>query len=149
MLGVLTMLSQSVGFIYPPVLLIILVTHPAPAGCLLSCVQGRAAELLTPLSIFALLVAAAMHDAGHDGLNNLYHQHALTGRALAFNDQSVQASTAFAAEIMPMFLFLFVVVVVFLFLFAPLAVSLQVPVLAIVVLPTSAAVWRSHTVKSK
>jgi calcium/calmodulin-dependent 3',5'-cyclic nucleotide phosphodiesterase len=31
-----------------------------------------------------------MHDVGHDGLNNLFHQNAATGRALAFNDQSIQ-----------------------------------------------------------
>ena len=49
-----------------------------------------AAQYLPSLSIFALLVAAMIHDAGHDGLNNLYHQNAMTGRALLFNDQSVQ-----------------------------------------------------------
>jgi len=38
----------------------------------------------------SVLVAAMLHDAGHDGLNNSYHQNAATERALAFNDQSVQ-----------------------------------------------------------
>ena len=49
-----------------------------------------AGEHLSSLSIFALLIAAMIHDAGHDGLNNLYHQNAMTSRALLFNDQSVQ-----------------------------------------------------------
>ena len=49
-----------------------------------------ASEFLCPLSIFAVLIAAMIHDAGHDGLNNLYHQNAVTDRALTFNDQSVQ-----------------------------------------------------------
>ena len=49
-----------------------------------------AAEFLPNLSILAVLLGAMIHDAGHDGLNNLYHQNALTDRALAYNDQSVQ-----------------------------------------------------------
>jgi cAMP-specific phosphodiesterase 4 len=49
-----------------------------------------AAALLSPLSVLALLLAAAAHDAGHDGFNNLYHEHAQTDRALAHNDHSVQ-----------------------------------------------------------
>ena len=49
-----------------------------------------AAEPLSALAIFAVLVSAMIHDAGHDGLNNLFHQNAQTDRALAFNDQSVQ-----------------------------------------------------------
>jgi hypothetical protein len=49
-----------------------------------------AAEFLPALSVFAVLIGAMIHDAGHDGLNNLYHQNALTERALTFNDQSVQ-----------------------------------------------------------
>ena len=52
--------------------------------------QGGASECLCPTTTFALLVAAMVHDAGHDGYNNLYHQHAQTARALDFNDQSVQ-----------------------------------------------------------
>ena len=47
-------------------------------------------EYLSALAIFAVLLAAMIHDAGHDGLNNLYHQNAETDRALTFNDQSVQ-----------------------------------------------------------
>ena len=49
-----------------------------------------ASEFLCPLSVLAVLLAAMIHDAGHDGLNNLYHQNAVTDRALTFNDQSVQ-----------------------------------------------------------
>jgi hypothetical protein len=48
------------------------------------------AEHMSHLLVFALLITAMIHDAGHDGLNNLYHQNALTDRALLFNDQSVQ-----------------------------------------------------------
>ena len=35
---------------------------------------GGAELLSSTLSVFALLVAAMVHDAGHDGLNNIYHQ---------------------------------------------------------------------------
>ena len=49
-----------------------------------------AGSFLPATTIFAVLIAAMIHDAGHDGLNNLFHQKALTDRALAFNDQSVQ-----------------------------------------------------------
>ncbi len=49
-----------------------------------------ASEFLPSLSILAVLLGAMIHDAGHDGLNNLYHQNALTDRALTYNDQSVQ-----------------------------------------------------------
>ena len=52
--------------------------------------RAGAARYLPPLAVFALLLSAMIHDAGHDGLNNLYHQNALTDRALAFNDQSIQ-----------------------------------------------------------
>ncbi len=48
------------------------------------------AEQMPRLLIFALLITAMIHDAGHDGLSNLYHQNAVTDRALLFNDQSVQ-----------------------------------------------------------
>jgi hypothetical protein len=49
-----------------------------------------ASEYLSSLSLFALLISAMMHDAGHDGFNNLFHQNAMTDRAVAFNDQSIQ-----------------------------------------------------------
>jgi hypothetical protein len=52
--------------------------------------QCGAARALSALAIFTVLVSAMIHDAGHDGLNNAFHQNALTDRALAFNDQSVQ-----------------------------------------------------------
>ena len=52
--------------------------------------QCGAAAIFSPLTTFAILVSAMIHDAGHDGLNNLFHQNAQTDRALAFNDQSVQ-----------------------------------------------------------
>jgi len=31
-----------------------------------------------------------VHDVGHDGFNNVFHKNALTDRAVAFNDQSIQ-----------------------------------------------------------
>ena len=49
-----------------------------------------ASQHMTPLIIFSLLITAMIHDIGHDGLSNLYHQNAGTSRALLFNDQSVQ-----------------------------------------------------------
>jgi hypothetical protein len=65
----------------------------------LLCKAG-ALGMLNPLTAFSLLVAAMMHDAGHDGLSNAFHQSAATDRALAFNDQSIQEnfhlSTVFA-----------------------------------------------------
>jgi hypothetical protein len=50
-----------------------------------------------PTTVLALLLAAMLHDAGHDGRTNLYHQNALTPRALAFNDQSIQENYHLAA----------------------------------------------------
>ena len=55
----------------------------------LLCKAG-ALGMLGPLTAFSLLLAAMLHDAGHDGLSNAFHQAAGTDRALAFNDQSVQ-----------------------------------------------------------
>ena len=52
--------------------------------------SAGAAALLSELEILALLVAAMMHDVGHDGVSNAFHKHLLTDRALAFNDQSIQ-----------------------------------------------------------
>ena len=52
--------------------------------------RGGAAAFLSELEIFALLLAAMFHDAGHDGYTNSFHKHAVTDRALAFNDQSIQ-----------------------------------------------------------
>ena len=52
--------------------------------------RSGAADFLPAHTLFAVLAAAMIHDAGHDGLNNLFHQNAQTDRALAFNDQSVQ-----------------------------------------------------------
>jgi hypothetical protein len=51
---------------------------------------GGAAEHLSDLQIFALLLAAMMHDVDHDGLTNAFHKQTRTERALAANDQSVQ-----------------------------------------------------------
>jgi len=51
---------------------------------------GGLATFLDKFEILGLLLAAMVHDLGHDGLNNLYHKNAHTDRALAFNDQSIQ-----------------------------------------------------------
>jgi len=47
-------------------------------------------KLISKIESLALLLAAIIHDTGHDGLNNNYHKNALTDRALKFNDQSIQ-----------------------------------------------------------
>ena len=52
--------------------------------------SAGAAAFLNDLQIFAVLVAAMVHDVAHDGFTNLYHKHLLTDRALSFNDQSIQ-----------------------------------------------------------
>jgi hypothetical protein len=51
--------------------------------------QG-AGDFLPTISVLAILITAMVHDVGHDGFSNIYHQNALTERALLFNDQSVQ-----------------------------------------------------------
>jgi len=50
----------------------------------------NAADFLTEIQILALILAAVVHDVGHDGFNNAFHQAALTDRAVSFNDQSIQ-----------------------------------------------------------
>lgn len=47
--------------------------------------SAGAAAHLSELEVFGLLVAAMMHDVGHDVASNAYHKHLLTDRALAFN----------------------------------------------------------------
>jgi hypothetical protein len=49
-----------------------------------------ATAYLNDLELFAILLAATIHDVGHDGFTNSYHKHVLTDRALSFNDQSIQ-----------------------------------------------------------
>jgi hypothetical protein len=46
--------------------------------------------MLTDMELLAMLLAAIVHDVGHDGMNNNYHKNALTDRAIAYNDQSIQ-----------------------------------------------------------
>ena len=52
--------------------------------------SNGAGDHFSQLAIFAMFVTAMVHDAGHDGFSNIYHQNALTDRALMFNDQSIQ-----------------------------------------------------------
>jgi hypothetical protein len=52
--------------------------------------RSGAADFLPAINLFAVLISAMIHDAGHDGLNNLFHHNAMTDRALASNDQSIQ-----------------------------------------------------------
>jgi hypothetical protein len=51
---------------------------------------GRAREFFSDLDVLALLLAALVHDIGHDGFTNSFHKHRLTDRALLYNDQSIQ-----------------------------------------------------------
>jgi hypothetical protein len=50
------------------------------------------ADILTPLEIFAMLIAATAHDANHDGFNNVYNIKAETSLGVLFKDQSVMAA---------------------------------------------------------
>lgn len=50
---------------------------------------GRASELLTPLEIFSLMVAAICHDVEHPGLNNGFQIVTSSQLALVYNDKSV------------------------------------------------------------
>lgn len=50
---------------------------------------GRAAELLTPLDIFALLISALCHDLDHPGTNNVFHASTCSKLALRYNDKSI------------------------------------------------------------
>jgi len=43
----------------------------------------------TLLELYAILLAAALHDIRHPGINNNYHLNAMTDLALRYNDQSV------------------------------------------------------------
>ena len=42
------------------------------------------------VEIFSLIIAAASHDVGHDGLTNAYHSSRMTDLAIVYNDISVQ-----------------------------------------------------------
>jgi hypothetical protein len=41
-------------------------------------------------SLIYIMVAAIVHDVGHDGMNNSFHKVTASERALAYNDQSIQ-----------------------------------------------------------
>eukprot|EP00960_Hanusia_phi_P066740 766462-Hanusia_phi.AAC.10 len=51
---------------------------------------GNLARYMTQRQITAILLAALVHDLGHDGLNNNYHKNSISQRALMYNDQSIQ-----------------------------------------------------------
>ncbi|KAM0787724.1 hypothetical protein ACM66B_003783 [Microbotryomycetes sp. NB124-2] len=51
--------------------------------------QGGMGELLRPMDVFALMVAAIGHDVGHPGLSNAYMVNAKTPVAQVYNDRSV------------------------------------------------------------
>lgn len=53
---------------------------------------GGASELLTPLEIFSLMVAALCHDLEHPGLNNSFQIVSNSPLALLYNDKSVLES---------------------------------------------------------
>jgi hypothetical protein len=44
---------------------------------------------LTSLDILSTLVAAACHDFGHDGFNNVYHVNTISDRAITYSDAAV------------------------------------------------------------
>lgn len=46
-------------------------------------------KVFTPLEMLSLFVAAVCHDAGHEGLNNIYNVKAETPLGILFKDQSV------------------------------------------------------------
>jgi hypothetical protein len=50
---------------------------------------GGACKLLQPLEILAALLAAVIHDVGHDGHNNAFHIATGSDLALTYNDRSV------------------------------------------------------------
>ena len=51
---------------------------------------GGARDFLGDHEVLSLLLAALVHDIGHDGFTNSFHKHRLTDRALIYNDQSIQ-----------------------------------------------------------
>lgn len=51
---------------------------------------ANAQKYFSDLEVFAVLVAAVVHDMGHDGYSNNFHKNAMTSRAIRFNDQSIQ-----------------------------------------------------------
>lgn len=61
------------------------VTH----ACYLLLTLGKAAELLTPLEILALLVASIGHDLSHCGTSNVFQVRTRTELAITYNDLSV------------------------------------------------------------
>lgn len=46
-------------------------------------------KVFPTLDIFALLLAALIHDVGHNGLSNLYHVESVSPLAILYNDRSV------------------------------------------------------------
>eukprot|EP01097_Dermamoeba_algensis_P001608 TRINITY_DN1602_c0_g1_i4.p1 TRINITY_DN1602_c0_g1~~TRINITY_DN1602_c0_g1_i4.p1 ORF type:complete len:464 (-),score=54.11 TRINITY_DN1602_c0_g1_i4:203-1594(-) len=55
--------------------------------CFLSTMNGK--KFLTPLDMFALLIASLCHDIDHPGVNNSFHVARLTELAINYNDKSV------------------------------------------------------------
>jgi len=53
-------------------------------------VKGGLGEYLSDLDKLSFLVAAMVHDFGHDGLSNNFHKNCMTERSIRFNDQSIQ-----------------------------------------------------------
>eukprot|EP00804_Cyclotella_cryptica_P029032 CCRYP_005238-RA/>CCRYP_005238-RA protein AED:0.08 eAED:0.08 QI:63/1/1/1/0/0/2/513/414 len=49
---------------------------------------GDLSESLSTVDVFAMLLAAAAHDVGHPGTNNLYQINAQTNLAIVYNDKS-------------------------------------------------------------
>ncbi|EKX41861.1 hypothetical protein GUITHDRAFT_141617 [Guillardia theta CCMP2712] len=51
---------------------------------------GGASKYLAKIEVLSMLLAAIVHDMGHDGLNNNFHKNSRSERALSFNDESIQ-----------------------------------------------------------
>eukprot|EP00933_Yihiella_yeosuensis_P037228 TRINITY_DN31102_c0_g1_i1.p1 TRINITY_DN31102_c0_g1~~TRINITY_DN31102_c0_g1_i1.p1 ORF type:complete len:540 (+),score=101.03 TRINITY_DN31102_c0_g1_i1:36-1655(+) len=52
------------------------------------CQSARLQSMFTPLDHFTAIVAAAIHDVGHDGVNNIFHVNTQSQVALRYNDKS-------------------------------------------------------------
>ena len=64
--------------------------HVADVVQALGVLLAQLGDCLSPLETFALILAAAVHDLGHDGYTNQYHVERTTERAVAHNDRAVQ-----------------------------------------------------------
>ncbi len=55
-----------------------------------------------------------VHDAGHDGFTNAFHKQLVTRRALAHNDQSIQARVIFVTVIIIFIIIIIIIIIIIL-----------------------------------